>query len=476
MERFRAGREPSEDVRAPWGLWTRRELLRVGSIGQAAGVWPGAAVAAKARPGSTRRATADSVILLWMAGGVTHIDSFDPKPGAPEEVRGTLGTIDTRLPGVRFAESMPELARQAHRIALVRSYSHDSNDHFLSQAYALSGRKVLPTQIMTEPNVGSVVSYLQGPRSGLPGYVAVPGMPRPGPPPHNLFALHGRLAGRSISYFPFGVGGELSEAPTSPITWLRRATICRRRSRKTSGPNRWSSPTGSMAARLTRRAGLRLSDQAGSLRPGRGPGAARRDGAGIYQVAFRLLVAPPRSVAQFDSTRSWAPIRDAYGCIKLGGCAVRRARRLVEVVARFRACRLRLRLRLRQPLGQPRRSKSASATHQRAAMRPLPGGYAIAFAALIDDLAAGPARIDPGYLPDRVRLAPLHQHVRRLRSLGRRGLDLLRRRRHGRRPGDQRDGAAGPTRRPLPLPLPTSPPRSTRPSASPPTPCSTTAG
>ena len=56
--------------------------------------------------------------MLWMAGGVTHIDSFDPKPDAPEEVRGTLGTIDTRLPGVRFAESMPELAKQAHRIAL----------------------------------------------------------------------------------------------------------------------------------------------------------------------------------------------------------------------------------------------------------------------------------------------------------------------------------------------------------------------
>src|SRR4051794_2231474 len=139
-----------------------------------------------------------------MAGGVTHIDSFDPKPDAPEEVRGTLGTIDTRLPGVRFAESMPEMARQAHRVSLVRSFSHDSNDHFLSQAYALSGRKVTMAQIQTEPNVGSVVSYLKGPRHGLPGYVAVPGITRPGPPPHNLFVA-GWLG---EAYLPFSVGGE----------------------------------------------------------------------------------------------------------------------------------------------------------------------------------------------------------------------------------------------------------------------------
>ena len=206
MERSDLRENPGGNVRAPWGLWNRRELLRVGSIGLAAGVWPGAtaAIAAAGKP----RATAESVILLWMAGGVTHIDSFDPKPGAPEEVRGTLGTIDTRLPGVRFTESMPEMAKQAHRLALIRSYSHDSNDHFLSQAYALSGRKVLPTQIMTEPNVGSVVSYLQGPRSGLPGYVAVPGITRPGPPPHNLFVA-GWLG---EAYLPFGVGGEPTRA------------------------------------------------------------------------------------------------------------------------------------------------------------------------------------------------------------------------------------------------------------------------
>src|SRR5207249_2568949 len=112
-------------------------------------------------------ATAKSVILLWMAGGVTHIDSFDPKPAAPEQVRGTLSVIDTNVSGVRFTEVMPGLAKQMHRLALVRSFAHGNNDHFLSQAWALSGRKVTSmTQITEEPNVGAFVSRLLGPRGG----------------------------------------------------------------------------------------------------------------------------------------------------------------------------------------------------------------------------------------------------------------------------------------------------------------------
>src|SRR6516225_1656784 len=90
-------------------LLARRDMLKIGALGLAATVLPDHLTAT-----APRRCSADSVILLWMAGGVTHLDSFDPKPDAPEAVRGTLGTIATRLPGVRFAESMPEMAGQAH--------------------------------------------------------------------------------------------------------------------------------------------------------------------------------------------------------------------------------------------------------------------------------------------------------------------------------------------------------------------------
>src|SRR5206468_9540161 len=78
-----------------------------------------------------------------------------------------------------------------------------TDDHFLSQAFALSGRRVPAGQITTEPNVGSVVARLLGPRGGLPGYLAVPGTTRPGPPPTNLFT--GGWLGRE--YDPFATGG-----------------------------------------------------------------------------------------------------------------------------------------------------------------------------------------------------------------------------------------------------------------------------
>src|SRR5262249_17035723 len=140
---------------------------------------------------------------LGMADGVPRIDSFDPKPDAPEAIRGTLQAINTTVPGVRFCEPMACLAQQAQHLAVVRSFSHDSDDHFLSQVHVLSGRKVTPTQLTSEPNIGAIVSKLRGPRAGFPGYMAIPGTTRPGPPPKNLF-VGGWLGAQ---YAPFACGG-----------------------------------------------------------------------------------------------------------------------------------------------------------------------------------------------------------------------------------------------------------------------------
>src|SRR5438093_12953880 len=184
-------------------LLGRRDVLRVGSLAVAGSVLPSVATARQSPP-APRPGTARSVLVLWMAGGVTHLDSFDPKPDAPSEVRGTLGAINTALVGVRFCETMPCLARAAKHLALVRSFGPENDDHFLSQALALSGRRVTPAQITTEPNVGALVARLLGPRGGLPGYVAVPGTTRPGPPPTNEFT--GGWLGRE--YDPFCTGGK----------------------------------------------------------------------------------------------------------------------------------------------------------------------------------------------------------------------------------------------------------------------------
>jgi hypothetical protein len=131
-----------------FGLLHRRAVLRIASLSVAGSLLPAAQAA-------TERSKARSVIVLGMAGGVTHLDSFDPKPDAPAEIRGRLSSLATTLPGVRFSETLPNLAKQTQLLALVRTFSSGNDDHFLSQAFALSGRRVTPTQITTEPNVGS---------------------------------------------------------------------------------------------------------------------------------------------------------------------------------------------------------------------------------------------------------------------------------------------------------------------------------
>src|SRR5262245_25855508 len=189
------------------GLFNRRDVLRVGSLSVAATALPaaltGSVFAAEKQPPRDGQGKAKSVIFLWMAGGVTHIDSFDPKPDAPVEVRGILGDIPTKLPGVHFCETIPQLAGIADKLAVLRSFSHDSNDHLVSQVYTRSRRKIDRTQLFTEPNIGSIVWRMQGSRAGLPGYIAVPGITRPGPPPHNFF-LGGWLGNQ---YAPYCLGG-----------------------------------------------------------------------------------------------------------------------------------------------------------------------------------------------------------------------------------------------------------------------------
>jgi hypothetical protein len=302
----------------PWeGPLSRRDLLRVGAVGISAALCPGVPRRAAAAP--RRAASARSVIVLWMAGGVTHIDSFDPKPDAAAEVRGTLGAIATSLVGVRFCETLPRLARQAHRLAVVRSYSHDSNDHFLSQAYALSGRRVPMSQITTEPNVGAVVARLHGGRAGFPGYIAVPGTTRPGPPPTNLFV--GGWLGRQ--YGPFATGG----APRHEdfTAHVREAA------EEDFHVQGLQAPAGVGPARLADRRSLRAHLGDRLRRVEARPGA--RALAEQYEGAFQMLTSPAVRAA-FDLRREPRRVRDHHGPTKIGQrCLL--ARRLVEAGARF---------------------------------------------------------------------------------------------------------------------------------------------
>jgi hypothetical protein len=303
----------------PSSLWSRRDVLRVGSISVASSLVP-AAVTRAATPGEAAGgAGAKSVILLWMAGGVTHIDSFDPKPDAPEEVRGTLGAIRTAVPGTMFCETMPRLAEQAKHLAVVRSYSHDSNDHFLSQAFALSGRRVTMNQITTEPNVGSIVAKLHGSRAGFPGYIAVPGTTRPGPPPTNEFT--GGWLGKQ--YGPFCTGGTpKNEDFTAKVPEASEEEFNLQALKYAEGLD---------AARLSGRQTIRDQLDAGLLRmesSGQGDLLAAQ-----YNSAFAMLTSAAVRAA-FDLRKESDATRERYGRTKIGSrCLL--ARRLVEAGAPF---------------------------------------------------------------------------------------------------------------------------------------------
>jgi hypothetical protein len=303
----------------PWEpLLHRRDLLRAGAIGVSAALFPEALAAQET--GDRHAATAKSVILLWMAGGVTHIDSFDPKPSAPEQIRGTLSTIDTTIPGIRFTEVMPCLAKQTHRLALVRSFAHGNNDHLLSQAWALSGRKVTSmTQIAEEPNVGAFVSKLLGPRAGFPAYLAVPGTTRPGPPPYNLFV--GGWLGREHAPFPTG-GAPRNEDFTAHVAEAPEDEF---------NQQALKPPPEVDARRLDGRRSLRVRLES-SLRAAEASGQAEARSR-QYQGAFAMLTAPAVRRA-FELEREPEPTRARYGKTKIGQrCLL--ARRLVEAGARF---------------------------------------------------------------------------------------------------------------------------------------------
>src|SRR5579884_3294430 len=134
MPPFAARLEP-----AGW-LPSRRDWLRLGvpavlgaALGRPAGATPQAAAAA----GFGR---AKSVLVVFTSGGQSQLDTWDPKPDAPEEIRGAFRTIPSALPGLRVCEHLPRLARLADRYTVLRSMTHDDLDHGSACYLALTGQ------------------------------------------------------------------------------------------------------------------------------------------------------------------------------------------------------------------------------------------------------------------------------------------------------------------------------------------------
>jgi hypothetical protein len=153
---------------------SRRDFLRVGAL---AGISLPALLRAEAHAAnkSAKGARAKSVVLVYLGGGLSHHDSFDPKPDAPDDIRGKYGLIDTVVPGLRVSDKLPLMASVMNKLALVRSGAHNNDHHETATNWVLSGR--FGTPFGDYPAVGAVVAHETGFSGTLPPYVAVPRNP-----------------------------------------------------------------------------------------------------------------------------------------------------------------------------------------------------------------------------------------------------------------------------------------------------------
>ncbi|MCS7017147.1 MAG: DUF1501 domain-containing protein [Gemmatales bacterium] len=192
----------------------RRDFLRVGLCTLTGLTQAGVSRARQQAPPAWPKDT--SVIWLWLGGGPSHIETFDPKMDAPVEFRSTTGEVKTTLPGITFGGTFAQLAARAHRIAVVRSFSHTNSGHgggthWVNTGVDFTGFDNGQPQIA--PSLGARIAYRRGlnhPRTGMPSYVKLGG---------NIRADGPAYLGRA--YAPFNPqGAEQNLLLRIPITHL----------------------------------------------------------------------------------------------------------------------------------------------------------------------------------------------------------------------------------------------------------------
>jgi hypothetical protein len=166
----------------------RRDLLRVGAVGLFGwGLSTQGLLAAEQAGGASvdgaRQAASDtgkSVILVFLKGGLSTIDTFDLKPKAPSEIRGEFQGIATNVSGIEVCEHLPRVAQQHDKFSLVRSFGHRNSDHGPADHYMLTGYHPIAgfnpglSPNNQRPAHGSVIAKLLGPRGSVPPYVSLP--------------------------------------------------------------------------------------------------------------------------------------------------------------------------------------------------------------------------------------------------------------------------------------------------------------
>jgi hypothetical protein len=152
----------------------RRDFLRIGSLGPLGLSWIDL-LRSRVHANSLATHRAKACILLWLDGGPSHLETFDPKPDAPAEIRGPARSIATNVVGTRISEWLPRTAQLCDRLSIIRSMTSPLGEHGLANHYLLTGYK--PSPALRYPSYGSVVSRLRSGPSTLPPYIAIPELP-----------------------------------------------------------------------------------------------------------------------------------------------------------------------------------------------------------------------------------------------------------------------------------------------------------
>lgn len=279
----------------------RREFLRAGLVGMGS-LSLSTLLRLRAEAGSPSPRERKAVILVWLRGGCSHLDTYDPKPDAPSEYRGPFAPLATRTPGLRISELLPLQARLSDRFAVLRSMVHGGGGHPAGSLQLLSGDpdpRDKPGPAL--PDVMSVANYLLGPEDrSLPNYIGVN-------PVHGYDGF--RIAGPAFlgaSFEPFAVMGD-PNAPDFRVDTIGAAD---------AGERARIGARGRLRARFDEV--RRAVDRSGMERS-----------MDEFQVRALDLLTNPAAARAFDLNREDPKLRDRYGRHAWGQQCLM-ARRLVE--------------------------------------------------------------------------------------------------------------------------------------------------
>ncbi len=281
---------------------TRRGFLTVGTIGLG-GLTLADLLRLRARAEQKSYAAitakADSVIHIFLPGGIAHQETFDPKPFAPIEYRGDMGSIATKIEGEKFSQTLPQTAQIADKLTVIRSMTHGEAAHERGTHNMFTGYR--PSPALQYPSMGSVVSHEFGPKNNLPPYVCIPNQP-------NVYAGTGYL---SSSFSPFSLGRD----PADPNFKVQDLNL----------------PGGINETRFTTRRTVLDAVNAHFAETEKSDNIAAMDT--FYQRAYSLISSQKAREA-FDIGAEPAKTRDEYGR-HAAGQRMLLARRLVGAGVRF---------------------------------------------------------------------------------------------------------------------------------------------